>query len=199
MKTIKNYSWFLVVSFFLMMVSCTEDADFSQLEDATLRPVFELDFIFSNFDTADFLPDDLPAGVNFEVPRVQLQDTVNYELIGTDFAVDHLERIELTIEVQNTVERPFELRFQFLSEADQPLGQLYTIQVQAGQGPGTQPVVSPQANDPNHPIILNNADFVELSNSQKVATEIIAPTLNSDLRGAVKIRSKATYFINYDL
>ncbi|KAA1245699.1 hypothetical protein [Aquimarina sp. RZ0] len=196
MRIRKSYLLLLIIGAILLSASCVKDLDFDQIEEVVLTPVFELDFIFSEFDMNDFVPDGLPTDTEFDVPREQLRDTVNYDLVGSDFAVDNLDRIELTFEVRNTIQREFTIQFQFLTDADQPIGELYTIPIQAGLGEGTAPVISFSV--PN-PIVLDNATLNELSQAQKIATEVIIPTLNTDLRGVLHIRSKASYFVNYEL
>ncbi|WP_108802973.1 hypothetical protein [Aquimarina sp. Aq107] len=196
MKTKKASLLLLLFSAVLTTVSCVKELDFEQLEDVVLTPVIEADFIYSEFDVSDYIPDGLPPDTDFTIPPDVLRDTINYDLVGTDFAVDNLDRVELTIEVRNTIERSFTLQFQFLTEGEQPLGQLYSVPVQAGLGEGTEPVVSFSV--PN-PIVLDNATLNQLSSAQKIATEIIVPTLNTDLRGVLNIRSKASYYVNYEL
>ncbi|MBW1296690.1 hypothetical protein [Aquimarina litoralis] len=196
MKTKKTYALLLFFSAIMSTVSCVKELDFEQLDDVVLTPVFEADFIYSEFDIEEYIPDGLPPDTEFTLPPEVLRDTVNYDLVGTDFAVDNLDRVELTIEVRNTIERPFLIQFQFLTQNEQPLGQLYSVPVQAGMGAGTQPVIS--FSDPN-PIVLDNATLNQLSSAQKIATEIIVTSLNTDLRGVLNIRSKASYYVNYEL
>ena len=196
MKIKNNYTILLVVSVFLLAISCVEELDFDQIEDAVLTPVFEADFIYSEFDVENFIPEEIPPNTDFEVPPEALRDTVNYDLVGTDFAIDNLDRIELTIEARNTIQRSFVIQFQFLSELGEPLSELYVIPVAAGLGENSEPVIS--FSDPN-PIVLDNATLNQLSSAQKIVTEIITPTLNTDLRGVLEIRSKAGYYVNFEL
>ncbi len=195
MKTKKTYLFLLVIGIILLTVSCVKDLDFGQLEEVSLTPVFEADFIYSTFDISHYIPEDLPPDTEFMISE-SLIDTVNYDFVGTDFAIDNLERVELTIEVRNTIERNFAIEFQFLNEGDQPLGQLYSVPIQAGFGEGTAPVVSFSVPDP---IVLDNAVLNQLADAKKIVVEIITPVLNTDLRGVVDIRSKASYFVNYQL
>ncbi|AXT52950.1 hypothetical protein D1818_19780 [Aquimarina sp. BL5] len=196
MKTKKTYALLLFVGAILITASCVKELDFEQLDDVVLTPVFEADFIYSEFDVEDNIPQGTPPNTEFTIPPEVLRDTINYDLVGTDFAIDNLDRVELTMEVRNTIPAAFTIQFQFLTQAGQPIGQLYSIPVQAGLGEGTEPVIS--FSDPN-PIVLDNATLNQLASAQKIATEIIVPTLNSDLRGALQIRSKASYYVNYQL
>ncbi|MFD2565021.1 hypothetical protein [Aquimarina rubra] len=202
MKTKKTYVLLLIIAAILMTASCVKELDFEQLEDAVLTPVFEADFIYSEFDVEEFIPAGAPPNTEFTIPPEVLRDTINYDLVGTDFAIDNLDSVELTIEVRNTIQRSFVLQFQFLTQAGQPINnQTYTIQVQAGLGEGTEPVVSPQPGDPDNLIVLDAGDLNELASAQKIATEIVIPppALNTDLRGKLELRSKASYYVNYQL
>lgn len=197
MKTKKNYVLLLLCAVILTAVSCVKELDFEQLDDAVLTPVIEADFIYSELDIEDYIPSGIPPGTEITIPIEVLRDTVNYDLVGTEFAVDNLERVELTIEIRNTIPEGFGIQFQFLTQELQPLGQLYGIVVQAGQGVDEDPVVS--FSIPN-PIVLDNATISQLASTQKIAVEITVPTtLTSDLRGVLDLRSKAAYYINYEL
>jgi len=197
MKTKKNYVLLLFCAVILTAVSCVKELDFEQLDNVVLTPVIEADFIYSELDIEEYIPSGVPPGTEITIPLEVLRDTVNYDLVGTDFAVDNLERVELTIEIRNTIPESFGIQFQFLTQELQPLGQLYGVLVQAGQGASEDPVVS--FSIPN-PIVLDDATINELASTQKIAVEIIVPTtLTSDLRGVLELRSKAAYYINYDL
>ncbi|WP_299257916.1 hypothetical protein [uncultured Aquimarina sp.] len=196
MKTKKAYALLLFIGAILITASCVKELDFEQLDEVVLTPVFEADFIYSEFDVENNIPEGTPPNTEFTIPPEVLRDTINYDLVGSDFAIDNLDRVELTMEVRNIIPIAFTIQFQFLTQAGQPIGQLYRIPVQAGLGEGTEPVIS--FSDPN-PIVLDNATLNQLASAQKIATEIIVPALNSDLRGVLQIRSKASYYVNYQL
>ncbi|UZO80968.1 hypothetical protein NBT05_00450 [Aquimarina sp. ERC-38] len=176
----------------LSICSCVKNVDFEQSEDFAFKPVLELDFIFSNFDTEEFIPENVPPNVDFFINQ-PLQDTINYDLTSSEFAINNLERIEFTFEISNQIERDFELQFQFLDDDNQPLGQSYRIPIRSGNGEDQEPVLSFSVPDP---IVLTKADLEQLQDANKVASELFVPELNSDLRGKLNLRSKATYFIN---
>ena len=135
--------FFSLVSFLVLFFtySCFEDVNFDQTEDIVLTPVVEFDFIYSNFNTNEFLPEDAVPNQDFMLDQ-PLQDTINFDLTSSDFGVDNLERIELTFEVKNQIERNFELQFQFLDENEEPVGVLYRVPIRAGNGEGQDPVIS---------------------------------------------------------
>lgn len=178
----------------LVFFACVEDVDFDQIEDVVLTPVYEVDLIYSEFDTDDYIDNQLPPDTPIPVPPIR--DTLNYDLTSTDFAIENLERIELTFEFRNTIETSFEFSYQFLSSSNQPLGRVRTIFVVPGDGENTQPIIS--FSDPN-PVVINNQELNQLSNATRLATELRVNNANSNLRGKLELRSKAAYYINYEL
>ncbi|MAX04728.1 MAG: hypothetical protein CL883_05345 [Dehalococcoidia bacterium] len=179
---------------FLVCLACVKDVDFDQIEDVVLTPVYEVDLIYSQFDTDDYIDNQLPPDTPIVVPPIQ--DTLNYDLTSTDFAIENLDRIELTFEFRNTIETSFEFTFQFLSSSNQPVGISRTIFITPGEGENTQPVIS--YSDPN-PIVIDDQELGQLSTARRLATELRVNNANSNLRGRLELRSKAAYYINYDL
>ncbi len=191
MKTKKVYLLLCSMVLIMLSISCVKDVDFDQTEDVVLTPVFELDFIYSEFDTSQFIdPDTDPTIV---IPEVVINDTLNYDLLGTDFVVDNLERVELTFEFINTIQRDFTFSFGFLNDAGQRIGPSYTIIANAGMGAGTEPVIT------NEIIVLDNATINVLGAATKLVSSIRVQNVNSTLEGMLELKSKGTYFINYDL
>ena len=188
----KQFLFFASCIIAMVMSSCVEDIDFDQTDDIMLTPVVEFDFIYSNFKTEDYLPDDVEPNQDFFLDQ-PLQDTINFDLTSSDFSIDNLERIELTFEASNQIERNFELQFQFLSENGEQVGELFRVPIRAGNGADEEPTLSFSV--PN-PIILDKADLEELQNADRIASELLVPELNTDLRGTLKLRSKATYYFN---
>ena len=179
---------------FLVCLACVKDVDFDQIEDVVLTPVYEVDLIYSQFDTDDYIDNQLPPDTPIVVPPIR--DTLNYDLTSTDFAIENLDRIELTFEFRNTIETSFEFTYQFLSSSNQPVGVSRTIFVTPGEGENTQPVIS--YSDPN-PIVIDDQELDQLSTARRLATELRVNNANSNLRGRLELRSKAAYYINYDL
>jgi len=192
----KIYVLLCITGIFLLTVSCVKDLNFDQLDEVEIAPVFEVDFFYSRFNTEDYLPEDVFIDPSIIIPPISLQDTVNYDLISSSFSGENLEKIELMMEVRNTIESEFIMQFQFLTDNDEPLGTLYAIDIQEGVGSGTNPVSSFLLPDPT---VLDTNTLNQLANAKKIAVEIITPSLNSNLKGTLDVRSKAAYYINYKL
>lgn len=191
MKIKKNYVLLCIVCLVVCSISCVKDLDFDQAEDVVLTPVFEVDFVYSRVDTDQFI--DLDIDPNIVIPEIIVNDTLIYDLLSTDFIVENLERIELTFEFMNTIERDFEFTLGFLDDNDVRIGPFYTMTANAGNGEGTTPIITTEV------VVLDNATINVLATTAKLISAIRVQNLDSSLRGILELRSKGTYFINYDL
>ncbi|WP_103071013.1 hypothetical protein [Aquimarina sediminis] len=191
MKTKKTHVLLCALGILIQFISCVKDVDFDQVEDIALTPVYEVDFVYSKFDTNEFIDPDLDPAIS--IPEVIISDTLNYDLLGTDFVVDNLERVELTFEFKNTIQRDFEFDFGFLDENNQRIGPLYSMIAESGNGEGTDPVITTEV------IVLDTNAINILSNAAKLVSSIQVQNVNSSLDGILELRSKGTYFINYEL
>jgi len=174
----------------LILLSCVKDIDFDQAGDVTLAPVFELDFIFADIDTNELT--DTPINPGTTIPNIVVRDTINYDLLG-DFTIDNLERIELLFEFSNTIPRDFTFTLGFLNDAEQRIGPTYNFTARMGNGPNEGPVITIETI--NLDVTLINA----LSATQKLVTAVEVQNVNLGLEGSIALRSKGSYFINYDL
>ncbi|WP_438425213.1 hypothetical protein [Aquimarina macrocephali] len=191
MKTKKVYVLLCGICILMPLISCVKDVDFDQTEDVVLTPVYEVDFVYSRFDTNQFIDSNInPAIV---VPEVIVNDTLSYDLLGTDFVVDNLGRVELTFEFRNTIERDFDFDFGFLNDSDQRIGPLYSMTANSGNGEGTDAIVTTEV------IILDTAEIDVLRDATRLISSMRVQNINSSLRGILELRSKGTYFFNYEL
>ncbi len=191
MNVKKTFVLLCVLCVVVSSISCVKDVDFDQTEDVVLTPVFEIDFVYSRFNTDRFVNPEIDPSI--VVPEVFVNDTLDYDLLGTDFIVDNLERIELTFEFRNTIERDFEFTLGFLDDNGVQVGPFNRITVNAGNGEGVTPVVTTEV------IVFDNATINILATAAKLISTIQVQNINSSLGGILEMRSKGTYFINYDL
>ncbi|WP_108807707.1 hypothetical protein [Aquimarina spinulae] len=191
MKTKKVYVLLCGVCMLISLISCVKDVDFEQAEDVVLTPVYEVDFVYSRFDTNQFVDSNIDPAI--VIPEVIVNDTLDYDLLGTDFVVDNLERVELTFEFTNTIERDFDFDFGFLNDNNQRIGPLYSMTANSGNGEDTGPIVTTEV------IIFDTADIGVLRDATRLVSSMRVQNINSSLRGILELRSKGTYFFNYEL
>lgn len=191
MKTKKVYVLLCGICILMPLISCVKDVDFDQAEDVVLTPVYEVDFVYSRFDTNQFIDSNINPVI--VVPEVIVNDTLSYDLLGTDFVVDNLGRVELTFEFRNTIERDFDFDFGFLNDSDQRIGPLYSMTANSGNGEGADPIITTEV------IILDTAEINVLRDATRLISSMRVQNINSSLQGILELRSKGTYFFNYEL
>ncbi|MFC5044196.1 hypothetical protein ACFSTE_12440 [Aquimarina hainanensis] len=189
---IKKVSLLLsMLGMIITMISCVKDVDGSQLEDVVLNPVYELDFMYSRVDTEELIPSGTDPSI--VIPELVVSDTLQYDLVGNDFAVDHIERVEIQFTIDNTIQREFELMFAFLNDGNQQVGPSYTILIDPGLGPDTAPVRTTAE------IVMDNETIRTLRDASQLTSSIRVENVSSNLIGVLELKSKATYYINYQL
>ena len=191
MKTKKVYVLLCILCVLILSISCVKDLDFEQAEDVVLTPTYEVDFVYFKVDTNRFADFDIDPTIF--IPEVIVNDTLDYDLLGTDFVVDNLERVELTFEFRNSIERDFNFDFGFLDDNNQRIGPLYSMTASTGNGEGTDPIVTTEV------IVLDKGAINVLRTATKLVSSIRVQNVNSSLQGILELRSKGAYFFNYEL
>ncbi len=181
-KTIFIRLLLLVIS--LTTMSCVKDVDFDQTDEIVLTPVFEADFIYSKINTEDII--DIPT--NTVIPVVR--DTIAFDLLSTDVATENLERIELFFDFENTIERNIDFTFIFTGSDFAPL---HSFTVTANMGTNATPVETEETE------IFDQNLINTLSNATKIITEMRVANTTGSLQGELEVKSKATYFVRYEL
>lgn len=191
MKTKKVYVLLCILCVLILSISCVKDLDFEQAENVVLTPTYEVDFVYFKVDTNRFADFDIDPTIF--IPEVIVNDTLDYDLLGTDFVVDNLERVELTFEFRNSIERDFNFDFGFLDDNNQRIGPLYSMTASTGNGEGTDPIVTTEV------IVLDKGAINVLRTATKLVSSIRVQNVNSSLQGILELRSKGAYFFNYEL
>ncbi len=189
----KKYKRYLSLTLFgflwvFQFTSCVDDVDFEQVHLIELNPVYEVDFVYARFDTDVF-----HQSSSVFVPELIVNDTLDYDLLGIDFATKHLVRVELTFEFENTIQRDFEFHFGFLNVEGERIGPTYHMIADKGNGGGTSPVKTTRQ------IVMNNVTIDEVETATKLVSSLRLKNVSGTLKGIFELRSKGSYFINYQL
>ncbi|MCK8480047.1 hypothetical protein [Psychroserpens algicola] len=183
MKTL-NFVIYCLLFFCVMLVtSCVSDTDFEQAEDILPTPTFESSLIFSNLTASNFVDSETQQEV------VVLTDTTRLEYINSDFFVDQLLKTNLTFQFTNSLDRNFNIDFEFVNDANE-LQYLAQVQVPSGQI--------------DNPVFVE-ANFLieepELSTFEDATTLIYKITLppttapiEAETQGILKLESRATFY-----
>jgi hypothetical protein len=97
----------------VLFLSCSSDLDFDQIDDFVLEPVFVANLAY--FDVpADQIDDN---GQGQQIPP----DVEDFDIFKKKFFTDNLAKAELNFEIENTVNRAFEIELQFIDANNQVL------------------------------------------------------------------------------
>lgn len=94
-----------------LLLSCSSDLDFDQVNDFTLEPVFVANLAYFNV-TADQIGDD-----GGQIPP----DVEEFDVFRNKFFNDNLVKAELNFEIENTINRAFEIDLQLLDAENKTL------------------------------------------------------------------------------
>ena len=183
MKNLNLVSYIVLLLSVTLFNACVKDVDFDQTEDILPTPVFESSLIFSNLEAPSFLDDVSQQEV------VVLTDTTRLEYINSDFFVDQLAKTNLTFKFTNSLDRDFNIAFEFVTDADE-LRYLAEIDVPAGE--------------PSNPILVESSFLIEepelstFEEATKLIYKITLPPSTNPISpttlGSLKLESKATFY-----
>jgi len=167
---------------FLLFESCVKDTDFNQANDIVLTPVVELDLI--HFD--------LLAGIFFDTNTsnsiLTVRDTTELRFLDDGEIQQSLRRAEFYFKFTNSIQRDFDIVFQFLSTQNDTT---YTAQTLVVQGSVASPIVTEFVEN------IEGASIAELTMASKVVVSVTIPSSNANLDGALNLKSKTTYYLEY--
>jgi hypothetical protein len=182
MKTNSAYSClgiFFLITFFS---ACVMDTDFDQTDDIVVSPIVELDLIYF----------DLPAITFFDTiastPILTVSDTTDLPFLNDEGIRDKLKRAEFYFKVTNSIQREFQVDFQFLTDENDVS---YTTQIPVAQGAVANPVITEYIEN------VEGEALMDLTMAVKVVVSVTIPSSNENLEGTIKLESKATYYLEF--
>jgi hypothetical protein len=182
MKTNSAYSYLGIFFLIVFLSACVKDTDFDQASDIALNPIVELDLIYF----------DLPAIRFFDTiassPILTVTDTTALPFLNDQVIISSLIRAEFYFKVTNSIQREFQVVFEFLNEQN---GVKYTTQFPVSPGTAANPVVTEYIQN------VEGEDKNNLTKSEKVAVSVTLPSSNENLDGTIKLESKTTYFMEF--
>ncbi len=114
---LKITPWYL--SFIMLLTSCSERLDFSQIEDFAWTPVVESSLVFFTLNQRSFFDD-----VHTLEEQSVVNDVINFSFLQNEWVQERLVKVDFEIQVNNQFDRDFEAILVFL---DANNVQTYTI------------------------------------------------------------------------
>ena len=171
-----------VVLLLVFFSSCIKDTDFDKADDILLNPFVDLDLIYFN----------LPANRFFDsvtnTPVLIVKDTTALPFLNDSEVRGNVKRIVFSFEVENSIQREFQLDFEFLNRGNNVV---YTSQMTVFSGTIENPTVVEFIDT------VEGQDLLNLTKAQRLAVSVAIASSNQNLSGNINLQSIATYFIEF--
>jgi len=116
-----SYSVFLLAGFLFLMLSCTEEQDFNQIDDLSITPTVASGLFYFESDEATIKS----AGV---LGTFYSQE-VNFDAFNEQYVAERLLEGIVTYEMDNTTSKELRIIIDFLDAAGQPLDrEVFTVE-----------------------------------------------------------------------
>ena len=170
----------LVVFTSLLFAACLKDTDFDQASEVTLTPVIELDLIYFNIEAGAFY-DQTTA-----TPILTVTDTTEIRFLDDSEIQESLKGADFYFKFTNSIDREFQVDFQFLSEQNDTT---YATQTTVNNGTTSNPVITEFTE------IIEEEEIVQLTMANRVVVSVTIPSSNASLEGELNLQSKTTYYL----
>jgi hypothetical protein len=164
----------------LFFAACVKDTDFDQASEITLSPVVELDLIYFNIEAGEFFDQ------TTSTPIFTVSDTTEIRFLDDTEIQESLKRADFYFKFTNSIDREFQVDFQFLSEQNDTT---YTAQTTVATGTVETPVITEFTE------IIEEAEILQLTMANRVVVSVTIPSSNANLEGELNLQSKTTYYL----
>lgn len=165
-----------------LLLSCSSDLDFDQVDDFAIEPVLVANLAYFNV-TADQIEDD---GQGQQIPP----DEEEFDVFKNKFFNDHLVKAELNFEIENTVNRAFQLDMVLIDINNQPLE---TITLNIPKYVGTSNIIKYPAE------VFEGERLALLKRTVKISFVVTtAAESGGDISGNLKLKSGATVYMKIE-
>ncbi len=116
-----HHCTFLLLGFLFMTTACTEEQDFSQVDDLRVTPTLASGLFYMESDEATI--NSAGAFGSF------YSEEVNFDAFNEQYVAERLIEGVITYEIDNTTSKELRLIIEFLDEAGQPLdAEIFTVE-----------------------------------------------------------------------
>lgn len=173
---------FLGVLILFMVNACIKNTDFDQANDILLTPVVELDLIHFDLAANNFFDTITSNSI------LTVNDTTELRFLNDEEISTSLKRAEFFFKFTNSIQRDFQVVFQFLSEQNEIT---YVTQTNVAQGSVVNPVITEFIEN------VEGAAIDDLTMAFKVVVSVTIPSSNAMLEGNLNLQSKTTYYLEF--
>lgn len=182
MKSFPQLKLLFGVLSLIVCVSCVKDVDFDQIEEIVIAPKVDLDLVFFDLDTDNFIASD-PG-----IPVTVIRDTTRLEFLDDTFVRDNLLEIDFVFRYDTSFPQAFEHRALFLNDADE---------VQYAITFDVAPSLDGMIRTTQHTQTIADSDIDAIRNSIKMLIELTLEPNGDPVIGALRHQSKALYSLEF--
>lgn len=110
---------------FVLIFGCSEDVDFDQIEDYTLKPSYALSLTYFTISPNNFVP--IPGAP----PITEISEKSDVKIFETSFIRQNLVQLDFDFEITNRFNGDFTVEISLLDENDNLIYQLNDLNVAA--------------------------------------------------------------------
>ncbi|RMB62814.1 hypothetical protein EAX61_04335 [Dokdonia sinensis] len=179
---LKGTFWLLLIALSFASVSCVKDVDFEQADDFATTQKVDLDLIFFDLDTSNFVD------VVTEEVILVIRDTTRLEFLDDTFIQDNLVQIDFLFQYENTFSQGFFNRAVFLNEQDDIL---YETSFEV------DPSLNGEIETTQFTEIVIAPELDSIKNAIKMFIELTLQPNGQPLEGTLGHKSKAVYTLEF--
>lgn len=172
----------LIVTVCVLSYSCIKDTDFEQIDDFSLTPVVELNFLYFTLEIGDFQLSPVTGGT------LTATDTTEVRFLDDTFAQENIVSAEFFFRVSNSFPLGLGADFVFLSEENEPF---YEINFAVLPGENSSPTITEFTQS------VSGSDLELLTQNNRVISTLTINTTDGNLEGVLNLQSKTTYFLEF--
>lgn len=184
MKVYFKKKIFPFIFFPLLLVSCSSDLDFKQVDDLTLNPVLVGNLAYFDVPANQFVDN----GVEQDVAS----DVQEFDVFKRKFLRNDLIKAEFNFEINNTIDRAFTVKLLLISDDNKTLDAITLV----------VPAYSGSSNVIQYPTeVFENQRLDLLKNTAKIGFLVqmaAGPPLNENSPGSLKLKSGATVYMEVE-
>lgn len=173
-----------VLVMLLLLCNCTKPVDFNQVDDLVITPVVESSLIFYTAKAEDFF-----IGGS---EQSTAEDFVEIDLFNGSFIQENLVKVEFVFEIENSINRAYQLRLRFLDVNGQVLE---SFNVNTAASPNNQTIATV------HTEVFEGISLERLKQSRILEfTLVMQPgePISQDTPGEINVKSKGVFSLNID-
>lgn len=182
MKSFPQLKLLCGVLSFILCVACVKDVDFDQADEIIISPNVDLDLVFFELDTENFVTSDTGDPVSV------IRDTTRLEFLDDGFVRDNLLQIDFVFRYDNSFPQAFEHSALFLNDDDE-VQYAVTFDVAASLDGMANTTVFTQT--------IAEPDLDAIRNSIKMLIELTLEPNGEPIIGELRHQSKAVYSLEF--